>query len=179
MTPAPRLARRVLVVEDDELTRLAFAQALLGEGYAADTAGNGQEALHFLNRGELPDVILLDLSMPVMSGWEFRQRQLADPVLAAIPVLVVSSDSQAIERKDLLGEVGYFQKPVDPDVLVSAIKRLTLGFTPEILVVEEDPGVRKMLDVALRYHGFGVKLAASGQEAIAFYRASTAPSRLS
>src|SRR5512137_690369 len=89
--PAPRLhAHRILVVEDDRDMREALVEVLRLEGYEVEAAGNGADGLE-LARRHRPDVILLDLMMPIMSGWEFRAAQLKDARLAAVPVIVMSA----------------------------------------------------------------------------------------
>lgn len=84
-------ARRVLLVDDDRSVRECLAMALELEGHAVVQAEDGLDALLALRCGPRPDVIVLDLEMPVMTGWEFRDAQLRDPVIAGIPVVVVSS----------------------------------------------------------------------------------------
>src|SRR4051794_32625764 len=80
---------RVLVVEDDASIRDALAQLLASEGYAVDTSENGARALDRLRSAAAPDVIVLDLRMPVMDGWQFRAEQRRDPDLASIPVIAI------------------------------------------------------------------------------------------
>lgn len=162
--------KHVLVIEDDEATREALKLFLASEGYGVTAVRDGQEALEQLRRGPPPDVILLDLAMPGMDGWEFRRQQRQDPALAPIPVIVLTGVCEADDRADLLGDVGYVTKPVDADILLAAIQRFAARRRPEILVVEDEPGVLQMLDVALRHYGFAVRLAASGQEAVELYR---------
>lgn len=82
--------RCVLVVEDDVDIRELEADALASEGYAVQQAANGLDALQ-LARVCHPCVVVLDLMMPVMTGWEFRAAQRMDPELAAVPVIVVSA----------------------------------------------------------------------------------------
>src|SRR6266498_5083823 len=81
----------VLIVEDDGDLREMMAQLLTLEGFQAASVANGREALEYLNQGARPHVILLDLMMPVMDGWEFRRRQQADPAVADVPVIVLSA----------------------------------------------------------------------------------------
>jgi CheY-like chemotaxis protein len=76
---------RILVVEDEFLLRLELSQALAAAGYEVDQAANGQIAIEHLRRHR-PDLILLDLRMPVMDGFDFRAQQLSDPDLATVPV---------------------------------------------------------------------------------------------
>src|SRR5262245_24952755 len=104
--------RLVLVVDDQESTREAFALLLREVGYRVAMAGNGQEALDQL-RVERPALILLDLVMPVMDGWQFRDAQRADPTLAEIPVVVCSSTWEVHNRATGLGAAAYLPKPVE------------------------------------------------------------------
>ncbi len=83
----------VLLVEDDEDFRDLLAGILQTKGYEVVLAGNGAEALALMKGGLRPCIILLDLMMPVMDGWTFRQAQLADPAIASIPVIVLSAVS--------------------------------------------------------------------------------------
>src|SRR4051794_9814888 len=84
----------VLIVEDDEDLREMMAQMLNIEGFSTATASNGREALDYLHSTRRPNVILLDLMMPVMDGWEFRRQQQADPQIAPVPVIVLSALDQ-------------------------------------------------------------------------------------
>jgi CheY-like chemotaxis protein len=110
----------VMVVDDDRAWREAVIELLALEGIAATTAADGREALSRLRRGEpRPAAIVLDLSMPVMTGWEFRDAQLRDPALANIPVAVVSGDELGRTAADR-----YLRKPCDPDELVDVVREL-------------------------------------------------------
>jgi CheY-like chemotaxis protein len=107
-TPIRSPARRVLVVDDDRDNRELLVELLASEGYLVSSASDGRRALAEA-RAMRPDVILLDLMMPVMNGWEFRDAQLRDPDLARVPVVVVSAfedtlDVEAILRKPYLLE---------------------------------------------------------------------------
>jgi signal transduction histidine kinase len=109
--PAPSTGTRLLLVEDDTSIRLALAEMLGDEGFSVTTATNGREALDQLQHGAPPDVILLDLMMPVMDGWEFRVEQRADPLLAGIPLLAMSADLSAKARA--IAADGYLRKPIE------------------------------------------------------------------
>jgi CheY-like chemotaxis protein len=111
----------VLIVEDDADLREMMAQLLSLEGYRAETASNGREALRYLERGDPPDVILLDLMMPIMDGWEFRRRQVQDPQLAHVPVVVLSALDPA--RAADLGGTAFLKKPLDFDRLLELVRR--------------------------------------------------------
>jgi CheY-like chemotaxis protein len=115
--------KKILVVEDDRTTRDAVALVLRDEGYSVTEASNGQEALLHLRNTLPPDLILLDLMMPVMNGWEFRKQQTEDPALQAIPVVVVSADANIPQKTAALGAREYLTKPVDPEKLLEAVQR--------------------------------------------------------
>jgi CheY-like chemotaxis protein len=101
----------ILLVEDDFDVRDALAQVLEDSGYRVAAASNGLEALALLRAGLRPAAILLDLWMPDLDGAHFRQEQLRDPELAAIPVVVVSAD-RAVERKaQEIGAAAFLPKP--------------------------------------------------------------------
>jgi CheY-like chemotaxis protein len=111
----------VLIVEDDDATREAFALILAGAGYRVRTAAGAEMALDALKDAEPPDLILLDLMMPGMDGYQFRRHQLADERLAGIPVIVCSACCRARDRTGLDG-VAYLHKPVEPAALVEAVR---------------------------------------------------------
>jgi CheY-like chemotaxis protein len=99
--------KSVLIVDDDEALREVLAEALEDEGLTVSRSAHGLDALKKLRAGLRPDVILLDLMMPVMDGWAFRDEQSRDPSLVSIPVVVVTAahslpkpiDARAIIRK--------------------------------------------------------------------------------
>ncbi len=110
----------VFVVEDDADTREMIGRFLGFEGYHVETAGNGKQALERLGVVPEPCVILLDLMMPVMDGWQFRREQLQDETFSKIPVIVVSAAGrEGLERIDA---DAYLPKPVDLEVLLQRVK---------------------------------------------------------
>ena len=116
----------VLVVEDHADLRDMLAILLEGEGFSVQTATNGREALDRLEAAR-PSVILLDLMMPVMSGDEFRQRQLADPRYSDVPVICMTAAHDGRARADRLRAQAYFQKPLDFDQLIGAVREHVHG----------------------------------------------------
>jgi CheY-like chemotaxis protein len=110
----------VLIVEDDADLREMMAQLLSLEGFQTAAVANGREALEYLQRRESPDVILLDLMMPVMDGWEFRRRQQADPALARVPVIVLSALDQS--RTGGVSASAFLKKPLDFDRLLQLVR---------------------------------------------------------
>jgi CheY-like chemotaxis protein len=117
----PRAEPYVLIVEDDADLRDMMAQLLLLEGFSAQAVGNGREALDYLREGDPPDLILLDLMMPVMDGWEFRRAQRRDPKVANVPVIVLSALDQS--RVGDVGEVAFLKKPLDFDRLLDLVRK--------------------------------------------------------
>jgi len=120
---------RVLVVDDDSGLRGMVATALEISGYTVCQAGHGLEALEALQR-ETPCVILLDLMMPVMDGWTFRQEQLAHPSFATIPVVVMSAHHRAHQAARDLGATAYVAKPFDLDALLQIVRAECTERTP-------------------------------------------------
>jgi CheY-like chemotaxis protein len=114
----------VLLVEDDGEVRASIAEMLVDDGFAVVEAENGREALERLARmDEPPRVILLDLMMPVMDGWTFRSRQLADPRLAQIPVVILSASQGLPAQASELHINEFLRKPFDGAALLHAIAR--------------------------------------------------------
>jgi signal transduction histidine kinase len=124
-TVDPRaLGKTLLIVEDDKDIREALDGLLSMEGYQVAGCANGLEALQYLRRSPAPDVILLDLMMPVMDGWQFRVEQKKDPALASIPVVALSADNTP--KAAAIDAEAYLKKPVDFDTLLGTIERLVL-----------------------------------------------------
>jgi CheY-like chemotaxis protein len=111
----------LLLVEDDDAIREALATLLGEEGFAVETAAHGRLALDYLAVNPAPDLILLDLMMPVMDGWMFRQEQELDPRLTGIPVVVLT----AVQERDMLlpHPCPVIHKPVDVPILLDAVDR--------------------------------------------------------
>ena len=114
----------VLLVEDNAGVLEGFKHLLLTNGYLVETAENGQAALTLLHGGLRPDLIVLDLMMPVMSGYEFRQHQMKHPELATIPVIVYSATTDAAANAIHLNATAYLQKPVGPGALLEQLRKL-------------------------------------------------------
>lgn len=114
----------ILLIEDDYGVRDALTLLLEEEGHSVQTAIHGQAALALLaGQAPLPQVILLDLSMPVMSGWEFRAAQQQDARLAQIPVVVLSADLSVAEKAKGITADAYVSKPVLIDDLLPILER--------------------------------------------------------
>jgi CheY-like chemotaxis protein len=110
----------VLVVEDEPDIRDAIAEALSSEGYAVLVATDGKRALDCLRDGAITNVIVLDMMMPVMDGWQFLAEKQADPVLARIPVIVTSAAPQRLPQ----GATTLMRKPFELGRLLDTIAEL-------------------------------------------------------
>jgi CheY-like chemotaxis protein len=107
----------ILIVEDNQDIREGLQAVLEIMGYEVATAANGREALETLTRIEPPGLILLDLMMPVMNGEEFRSKQLADPKLSQVPVVLISASSTVREKAAALGAAHAMIKPISIEAL--------------------------------------------------------------
>jgi CheY-like chemotaxis protein len=105
----------ILVVDDDEAIRETLSDCLSEEGYDVSVACNGAQALAHLARCRAPCLVLLDLMMPVMSGWEMLEVMNEDPRLAGIPVVVISAMAAP-------GVAGHVQKPIDIHELLHVVQ---------------------------------------------------------
>ncbi len=112
----------VMVVEDDPRIGEALAHLLHGKGYRVDRCSDGREALAHLRAGVAPDVILLDLMMPNVNGWEFRVEQRHMPEWANIPVIVMSADDSA--QASAIDAYACLKKPISPGALLDSLERL-------------------------------------------------------
>jgi signal transduction histidine kinase len=125
---APRdgAPRRILLVEDDPDIRVSLHSILTDEGFEVEGCTNGREALERLGGMPLPDLIILDLMMPVMDGWQFRIQQKNDPALAQIPVIAISADASS--KAAAIDAAAYLNKPFDHAKLMSAVDRVLIAF---------------------------------------------------
>ena len=114
----------ILIVEDDDDIREALTQILQLEGYVVREAANGREALDISAQNPTPSLILLDLMMPVMDGWQFRTEQLKDPSLSKVPVVVISADASVHEKVASFGAASVLPKPISLDRLLRAVEAL-------------------------------------------------------
>ena len=114
-------SKTILIVDDDPDIRETLAELLQDEGYTVILASHGGEALEALRMNPKPALILLDLMMPIMDGWQFRTEQKRDPQIAAIPVVIIS----ATGRDDAvfgLGPAQFLKKPINLDQLLAAVE---------------------------------------------------------
>jgi len=121
---AGKCGKTVLVVEDDADVREAIAEVLSDCEYKPLHASNGAEALQRLRTAEVrPCVILLDVMMPTMDGWQFRAAQKSDPSVSDIPVVVLSAHANGSEAAAKMDAAAYLAKPVSLERLVTVVER--------------------------------------------------------
>jgi CheY-like chemotaxis protein len=118
----------VLIVEDDADVREFMSLLLTTSGYETMTAVDGQEALERM-RGRRPCVVLLDLQMPRMDGWQFREIQLRDPALADVPVVCVTAYFDPYEVRERLG-IPCLMKPADLSAVMKEVQAACGGAGP-------------------------------------------------
>ncbi|CAN5791335.1 N/A [soil metagenome] len=117
------VATEILIVDDDTDTRELLQEILQLRGYVPTICANGDEALTHLRAHRPPSLILLDLNMPVMTGYEFRAAQREDKALADVPVIVMTSEK--VIDLDALGGLLVITKPFRADQLLTAIQRVS------------------------------------------------------
>lgn len=184
---------KILIAEDDKALSGVLQKKLEVGGHKASVAFDGEEALKMMKSGK-PDMVLLDIVMPKVNGYEVLERMRADPELSAIPVIVISNSGQPVEleRVKQLGAVDYLVKasfepnevlekmnnflasPVRPAGSASALnegKDIKTG-SYAVLVVEDDKFLRDLLTLKLKKEGFKVEEAVDGDEGLAKVRSS-------
>ncbi len=118
------MPKNILLVEDDKDIRKNLARLLLSEGYSVDLASNGIEALQFLQSTPLlPNLIVLDLMMPQMDGFQFRIEQQKDAKIANIPVIIMTADGNISEKRVRVGAAAAIKKPADIELILSTVKQ--------------------------------------------------------
>ena len=166
--PAPAVAAfagTILIVDDDAAGTELVGRMLAGEGFRAVPAASGEEGLR-LARELRPDLILLDVLMPSADGWAVLSQLKADPLLADIPVVMISVTSEKA-LGFAVGAADYLVKPVDRESLMRTVEKyLGLSSDHPILVVDDDATTRSMLRRLLERQGWKVVEAANGVEGL-------------
>ena len=117
--------REILIVEDDEGISDCIREILESAGYSVHSESDGRLALDYLRSGAVsPCLILLDLMMPQMGGYQFRTEQLGDPMISGIPVVIMTADGRIEAKKEDLRADGYIRKPMGIESLLDEIRRL-------------------------------------------------------
>ena len=112
----------ILIIDDDETVRTALIEVLEKEHYTVFTASNGQEGIEVLEKIPKPCLILLDLMMPIMDGWEFLDFREHDRLISKIPVVVISAFSEQAKK---LKVEAFIKKPIDLNILLETLKKLS------------------------------------------------------
>jgi len=117
--------RRILIAEDNAVNRELLRELLETHGHIVTEACNGEEALRLLDDSR-PDILLLDLGMPVLDGYQTIRRIREKPSLAGLPVLAVTAYAMQGDKERILssGFDGYMSKPIDPKLLYQELDRL-------------------------------------------------------
>lgn len=161
------MAQKILIVDDDAGFRMYVSHLLEQKGYAIVIAGDGATAINVARR-ENPDLIVLDLVLPMGDGFMVMQRLKQMPALAEIPIISVSGTNIEIFHRRALesGANVFLPKPLKNDVLLSEIQKLLTAKTAaaaagkkKILLVEDEPNFRQMLDTYLEWAGYKIVLA--------------------
>jgi CheY-like chemotaxis protein len=122
MTPEGPTSKTLLIVEDNDIARERMATVLRRNGYAVVTAANGSGALNSVHADATPDMILLDMMLPVMDGWRFLDQRKGHPVLATVPLLIITGLGVAgTEWAVALGACGLLRKSIETEPLLAAI----------------------------------------------------------
>jgi PAS domain S-box-containing protein len=159
-------ASTILTIDDDANARDLMQRFLIRSGYNAIAAASGVEGLR-LAKAHLPAAILLDVKMPDLDGWGVLSRLKSDPDLADIPVLMVTIEGDRV-LSSALGAVDYLVKPVDYDRLMTLLEPYQTNSAPaSVMVVEDNPENREMIDRQLTKAGWRVLAAENGIEALA------------
>jgi two-component system, OmpR family, phosphate regulon response regulator PhoB len=125
MSDAAAHKHRVLVVEDEDNIAIALDYLITRDGYSHDRIANGAQALDHI-RATHPDLVLLDVMLPEVSGYEICQSVRLDPSLSDVKILMMTARGSSIERKKglALGADGFIAKPFDPSELRQEVRRL-------------------------------------------------------
>lgn len=117
------MSKHILVIEDDTSIRELLVELLESEGYEVTSAVNGLEGLKFLQSKSQPDLILIDLMMPVMDGYSFRTEQLKNGEWSKIPTVVMSAEANAKEKMKSFSITAFLSKPVELDTILRTVSQ--------------------------------------------------------
>jgi CheY-like chemotaxis protein len=119
------MIKHILVVEDDSSIRELLVELLQSEGYEVASAVNGLEGLKYLQMNKAPDLILIDLMMPVMDGYAFRTEQMKNSDWSKIPVVVMSAEANAKEKMKSFGINAFLSKPVELETILKTVEQFS------------------------------------------------------
>ncbi len=118
------MERTVLIIEDEKLIIVSTQMVLEAAGFRVESAVNGEEGIQKA-RGIQPDLILLDIMMPGIDGWETLTRLKRDPETSGIPVIIFTAREHARghQKSSEMGAADYFRKPFEPDELIELVEK--------------------------------------------------------
>ncbi len=160
----PEAGLSVLIIDDDPMVHQLLRGHLMDGAFDVLSATDGVEGLS-IAKDKRPSVILLDLHLPKLDGWGVLARLKGDPQTANIPVIILSVEEQRA-RGFSFGACDYLVKPVEPDMLVSVVKKSIRPDAGDVLVVDDDAATRELVSRSLRRVGFTTVEAANGEEAL-------------
>ncbi|AGH98903.1 response regulator [Micavibrio aeruginosavorus] len=161
----------VLIVDDDESLSQMLALKLVQRGIHVINARDGKAALSQCQKG-VPDLIILDIMMPGLSGHEVLRRLKQDPAYVDVPVVMLTGRAQQQDVVGALhsGAIDYVVKPFDPDHLVSRVEKILDASRYTVLIADNDPLILQLLESKFRNRGFKVVLAGDGKDAFDIIR---------
>jgi CheY-like chemotaxis protein/signal transduction histidine kinase len=154
----------VLIIDDDPMVQHLVRGQLEADQFRVVSAADGVEGLT-LAREVRPTVIILDIHLPRLDGWTVLAELKSDPVLSQIPVIMMSVEEQRA-RGFSFGACEYLVKPVEPDRLVSVVRRAILPEAGDVLIVDDDAPTREVVSRTLRRAGYSTVEARDGEEAL-------------
>jgi CheY-like chemotaxis protein len=160
----PDAGMSVLIIDDDPMVHQLLRGHLMDGAFEVHSATDGVEGL-IAAKEKRPSVILLDLHLPKLDGWGVLARLKGDPATANIPVIILSVEEQRA-RGFSFGACDYLVKPVEPDMLISVVRKSIRPEAGDVLVVDDDPATRELVSRSLRRVGFTTVEAANGEEAL-------------
>lgn len=163
--PQPLIGRSILVIDDDASQRDLMRRFLMAEGFAVQTASDGEEGMRLARRLR-PLAITLDVMMPGIDGWTMLSQLKADAALRGIPVIMLTMVDDK-KRGYALGAANYMTKPVDRKGLSEILRKYSCSSPPcSALVVDDDESTRKMIRAVLERAGWAVMEAENGKVAL-------------
>ncbi|MDV6030188.1 MAG: response regulator [Phycisphaera sp. RhM] len=154
----------VLVIDDDPAVRDVITRILADEGVQTLVASDGDEGIK-LAKATMPKLIILDIVMPKVDGWSVLMRLKQDEQLSEIPIILQSVNENR-ELGFMLGATDYLVKPVDRTRLISLLSRFVKRNDATILIVDDDPTIRRSVSRSLKRAGWQTRQAGNGAEAL-------------
>lgn len=178
------MKQKIIIVEDEKVLGDILTKKLIDEGFETRLARDGKQGLSMIKKIK-PDLILLDIVMPKMDGYEVMEVLKNEKTLSSIPVIIISNSGQPVEidRSRELGAKDFLIKAqFDPNELVIKVKKLLNKTTdqkqgkahgPKILIVEDDKFLRDIAVMKLKHEGFDIDSATDGGEGLEMAKKNT------